>query len=79
MAREYRFRLPQIPCSIVEAISLSFMVLQDKVINQAKFKNIGGYIREAGTGRLGELFYRSRCSLITFLALGLVEASTLLS
>lgn len=64
MAWGYRFRLPDILCSKVKAVSEHFIVLQNKVINLSKFT-----VPERELQQDGRSFsVGPRCSLMTFLA-----------
>lgn len=58
MAWEHRFRLPQIPCSNMETVSWSFVVLQDKDINQGKFKRYWQVQQRGGYSKMEDAFYR---------------------
>lgn len=55
MAWGYRFRLPNILCSKVKAVSGHFIVLQNKVINFSQFT-----VPEGITARWEKLFCRPK-------------------
>lgn len=60
-ALEHRFRLPQILCSDVEKVSLSCIVLQNKVkLTKVNLKCSGRYTRETCTARWKKLFNKHK-------------------
>lgn len=62
MAREHRFRSPQITCSNMETVSQDFytFIQQIKSWIRASLKDIGGYMGEVAVTWLGKLFYSSK-------------------
>lgn len=77
MAWEYRLRLPQIPCSKMEAVLGSFYGFTEQKKSQIKasLKYIRGVHQRDRHQRWGKFPTGSRCSPEAVLAFGLAEAS----
>lgn len=53
MAQEHGLRLFQIVCSIVEAVIATFVVTEQKVVNQGIPKCLDGDFSEVGLSKVG--------------------------